>query len=386
MDIQQRLHNLLTSTSPPAQAMMIQQVIVDSPPAYFREVAARLKEERGVEVLVKWMKESREQQAFALLGQVMKALKRLCSADWDGGLVSQLMEEVGRARGAVSAALRAEAEGLCKRMMELGLVQPSQVAAQAMVHLPALSAVNAQIAGTATIGMESAVRGEDDSKSAGAGSEGRSGDVVIVPSHPPPAAVFAAVERAKGRQRDSRRGQQRPQTVNASVKFRQQEEARRKEAERAMDREYQAGLGPPAGGEGQGGMGSLSHLDGRHPAMLPPQRQMTPPWGGGNGGVALPSPSLSPASAPLQNALATVQNLLALQSLKKLQEQVASPPPPHSHHPSAQAPPHPHHTNGFHHPAKCRGFTRIATAVTSLSSHSMPPLIPSLQQTTLYIF
>jgi hypothetical protein len=353
---------LLTSSSPPQRVLLLKQLIVDAPPAYYREVERVVKEERGVETLVRWMKEAREQQAYALLGMVMEALRRMCGKDWEAPLVQQVMEEVGRNRSALSQSLRLEADKLGKRMVDVGLVQPPPKPELSPPHRPLpLATLAAQIAGQAVIGVGGPAPQTGDVSADGKASQSAEPPpAVLVPLHPPPSAVKAAVERQRGR--EGRRAQPRQAVkVNASAKFRAQAEEERRRLDRARDREYQAGLGaaqqpPPDGSDGphRGGREYTPHVApapvsyGMGWAALSPVAPLGAVTRQGSGGAAVGS------AAALETALAAAHHILsqsrameerqqrqgqelqALQQLRKLQD-------------LAQASAATAHSNGLHH-------------------------------------
>ena len=352
-DIQQRISTLLSASSPPTQVTLIKQLVLDSPAAFYREVDKRLREEKGAEVLLRWLKEGREQQAWALVASVMEALRRMCCAEWTAALVRPLTEEVTRNRGAVSQGLRLEADKLWKRMVELALVKdvPQPPVAASLSALPSLSA---QIAGTAVIGagpvtrkvkeerkMEAEAEAKEESKGGRAKEEEEDALSSAVPPHPPAAAVKAAVERLKGREGLRRKVASAAPvvTVSASSRYRAAQEDEKRRRERAVEREYQAGIGdhsvhrPPSPND--------------YPHPLQPQGSYHPPAGSpSTPGSHFPY-SVSPTSA-LQAALAAANGLLgqvqhpppsldanaqALHSLQRLRDIAASSP----------------RINGFHH-------------------------------------
>ena len=275
-DIAQRVQALLACSSPPQQTLLLRQLLLNSPLSYYREVERRIRAEQGMHVLVRWMREARAVSAWGLLSVLMEALHRMCSRQWEvePALVREIVEEVTRSRAAVSEALRRNAEKLWTKLLDVGIVTESQLQAKddsssSSGSSSMLAALNAQLA---AITQPSAAEAGAEADGIAAGVKKRK--LMVIPSlssplsaaaeqkqdrsapslHPSPAEVKAAMERQRGREGLRHKKQQgaapAPKAVggvavSAVSKYRQQqarEAEELKRRERAMEREYQAGI------------------------------------------------------------------------------------------------------------------------------------------------
>ena len=122
-ELSRRIQSLLAASTPDQQRLQLKQLLSDSPPSYCRLVTTRLREVKAEAVLLHWLREGREHKAWALIQEVLSALSRLVTAVWDERVAAGVIQEVLMHREGVSEGCKREANGVWKRLVEIGWVK-----------------------------------------------------------------------------------------------------------------------------------------------------------------------------------------------------------------------------------------------------------------------
>ena len=314
-ELSRRVLSLLTASTPDQQRLQLKQLLSDSPPSYCRLVTQRLREQKAEAVLLHWLREGREQRAWALIQEVLSALVRLVTTHWDEKVANAVVAEVFIHREGVSEGCKKEANAVWKRLVEVGWVKEASKAEaksrDAFTMALQAGQLNGVLPSTAPVNGNGAAASDKRSKvvKLPAFTNGDSTSTTTTQQHttrtPSHTSPTAAMYPSK-------------QTVNAaravgmtSERYRQraiQEEAEKRgraEAERRREREFQAGLS----------------------AAYPPQLQPQPHCNGGWNALLHPVPQS-------HGQLMAADSLAALGALTGHLFAAHNPPSPPPSHPA----------------------------------------------------
>ena len=305
-ELSRRIQSLLTATTPDQQRLQLKQLLSDSPPPYCKVAIQRLRDQKAEAVLLHWLREGREHKAWALIQEVLSALVRLVTPNWDEKVAAGVVQEVLTHREGVSEGCKKEANAVWKRLVEIGWVKEANKAEvksrDAFTMALQAGQLNGVLVNSAAVNGGGGVSNDKRTKVVKLPAF-TNGDNNINNSIPPPTSRLPPIPTTAGPHPPK-------QTSNAaravvgmtSERYRQkalQEEVekRAKEAERKREREYQAGLAAQA---------YQSQFLQAHSHTQPSQQQHV------NGGWSAP---LQPPSQPSHMQPAGVDPLAALGAL-----------------------------------------------------------------------
>ena len=247
-ELSRRVQSLLTASTPDQQRLQLKQLLSDSPPPYSRLVTQRLQQQKVEAVLLLWLREGREHKAWALIQEVLSALTRIVTAQWDEKVAAGVIQEVLIHREGVSEGCKKEANAVWKRLVEIGWVKEANKAElktrDAFIMALQAGQLNGVLAGSAAVnGSTNATERKAKVVKLPAFTNGENNSSSSTQST---ARSPATPSTAASRQPKHGHGT-RAVVGMTSERYRQramQEEAekRLKEAERKKEREYQAGL------------------------------------------------------------------------------------------------------------------------------------------------